>query len=92
MLLQLQTITNLYSENPKTGVQKVIKKNIITNLSIYSEEIIGTQQMFNSKGNIDNTKTRILCKNALTYVVKGSHQKITQLLEEEIKPIKGFIR
>lgn len=91
MLIELTQLISLYSDSDPP---KLIKKNIRTKLSIYTEDIMGVQEIFNSKGNVIKNRCKVIHRSSSVHIVQGTHKKISGLMKEKpkekYKEIKGF--
>lgn len=93
--IELTMSSSLYSEPDKQGKQKLIKKNIITKISIYIDDIQGHEEIFNSKGEVMNTTCRIYHKNLGPLIIKRSYKQISEIKHRSHEPVKvegiGFL-
>lgn len=89
--IEVNVSSNLYTEPDKNNKQKLIKKNIITRLSIYIYDIGGHEEIIDQKGRILKDTCRLYHKNIGQMVVKKSYDEITQIKNSQHNPQTKFI-
>ena len=88
MIIELEVITDIYSQPDKKGNVKLIKKDQICKKT-FDTAITTCEQHFNSRGNLVKTHS-IIVNNNNSYKVKHSYEYIKSLLGHI--EVKGLIK
>lgn len=75
--------SNLYSEADAHGKTKLIKKNILTRISVYIDDIQAHEHVFDSKGKVLTSYCRIYHINIGPLVLKHSYKYISDIKKKQ---------
>lgn len=89
--VELTVSSNLYSEPDKNNKQKLIKKDILTKLSVYIYDIEAHEEVFDQKGKLLKNSCRIHHKNIGTLVVNATYNDILSLKNKQHNPQSKFV-
>ncbi len=91
MVIQVKTYNDVWKEDKEGRLTKVVKRNVITECEIDTENITFLSEVVNSRGNIDKKKCKIILRGSNEpLIINHSYQQISKLR----RPIevKGFKR
>ena len=77
--IELNVVSNLYSEPDKAGKQKLIKKNIHTKISVYVDDIQAHEEVFDNSGKLLTKSCRIHHKNLGPLIIKHTYKQILEI-------------
>lgn len=80
---------NLYQESEDGKTRKLIKRNVLTNLNIDTNDIISISDVLNNKGSILKNYCRIHIKEIGPVIVNHSREYISNIKQHKFNQI-GF--
>lgn len=91
MEVQLKIKDDLYGESTDGGKTrgKLIKKNIITSLTINTNDILSVSDILSNKGSVLKNFCRIHIREVGPVIVNHSHEYINKIKQHNARPI-GF--
>ena len=89
MEITLKIKDNLYQESADGKSRKLIKRNVISNINVDTNDILTTSDILNNRGNIYKHYCRIHLKEVGPIIVNHSREQITKLKQHNARPI-GF--
>lgn len=75
--------SSVHSDPDKKGKQKLIKRNIITKISVYLDDIQGHEQVFDKMGKLLTGYCRLYHINMGPIVVKHSYKYVSTLKDKQ---------
>lgn len=79
MEIILKIKDNLYKESEDGKIRKLIKKNVITNLNVDTNDILTISDCLNNKGNVIKNYCRIHLREVGPVIVNHSREQISKL-------------
>lgn len=94
MKKEFKVLSDIYTLPDENGVQKVIKKNIVTKVLLDTEDIKYPEEIFNSKGVVLKGVCMIKLQDGEIKKLKHKYEEIKSLIATNETPtkIKGFFR